>query len=239
MNKHGGAKLWPSEVNSAFRHIKEVFLAFYACVTRVRVFGEDIGERIHQNCIVVANHVTGADSIIIQIALRRRLFMLAARHWFEGSRFIGFFMTFFCEMVPVALKEGARNLSGIKRSLSLLKCKQSLGMMPSGQLDRNGSISAINSGAAYLAVKSGTPILPVYMKNLALGPKPGSRPWLNEAWEGFFSVVGNVFNRKIEVYIAPPIYPRKVNGNMRKEITRLNAEIRRSFEGLLEQAARN
>jgi len=237
MVQHGGAKLWPSELRSAFSYVKRVFLGLYRRLTRVRVFGEKLWRGLRRNAIVVANHVTGVDSIILQIALRRRLFMLAARRWFEGSRFVHFFMTFFCETIPVALKEGGLNFPGIKRILELLRRRQSIGVYPSAHLDRDGSVSEINPGAAYLAVKSGTPIVPVYMKNLTLGPKPGSRPWLNEAWEGLFSVVGNIFNRRIEVYIAEPIYPR-VGVDKRKEMHRLNAEIRRAFEELRRKAER-
>lgn len=238
MHKHGCEHVWPSELFTVFTAIKKAFLGFYGRLMRIKVFGQEFFSELRRNCIVVANHVTGADSIILQIALRRRLFMLAARKWFEG-KFVAFFMTFFCDMVPVALEKGARNLLGIKRSLALLKRRQSLGMFPSGHLNRDGSIPQVNSGAAYLALKSGTPILPVYLKNLALGPEPGSRPWLNEAWEGLFSFAHNVFNRRIEVYIGPPIYPRIQGVDRREEISRINAEIRRSFDELQHQACLN
>jgi len=235
MRLHGGPILWASEIKSGFRIIKDVFLGVYRRMMKIKVFGVEFWKNVHRNAIVVTNHLTGADSLILQIALHRRLFMLAARKWFS-SRIVEFFMTFFCDMVPVALEKGARNILGIKRSLALLKRNQSLGIFPSGHLNRDGSIPEINSGAAYLAVKSGTPIVPVYLKNLTLGPEPGCRPWLTAAWEGFFSIVVNVFNRRIEAYIGEPIYPNKSNGNMRDEIERINTEIRTSFNELQEQA---
>ncbi|MBN2381220.1 1-acyl-sn-glycerol-3-phosphate acyltransferase [candidate division WOR-3 bacterium] len=235
MRLHGGPKLWASEIQSGFRLIKDVFLGVYRRLMRIRVFGVEFWKQVHRNAIVVTNHLTGADSLILQIALRRRLFMLAARKWFS-SRLVDFFMTLFCDMVPVALEQGARNLLGIKRSLALLKRNQSLGIFPSGELNRDGSIPEINPGAAYLSVKSGTPIVPVYLKNLTLGPEPGSRPWLTAAWEGFFSIVVNIFNRRIEAYIGKPIYPSHTNGKIHEEIERMNAEIRTSFDRLQHQA---
>lgn len=186
---------------------------------------------------MVANHVTGVDSIILQIALRRRLFMLAAKKWFEGQ-FIKFFMTFFCDMIPVAINEGLCNFKGIKRAVELLKHKQSIGVFPSAHLDRNGSISAINKGAAFLAIKTNTPIVPVYIKNLNLGPEPFSRPWLNEAWEGAFSVIGNLLNRRIKVYIGRPIFPG-THYDTKSEITRINNQILFAFEDLIRQASLN
>lgn len=238
MHKHGCEHVWPSELFTVFTAIKKAFLGFYGRLMRIKVFGQEFFSELRRNCIVVANHVTGADSIILQIALRRRLFMLAARKWFEG-RFIGFFMTFFCEMVPVALEKGARNLLGIKRSLALLKNRQSLAVYPSGRMNRDDCMQEINDGAAYLSIKSGAPIVPVYLKNLAYGPEPGSRPWITETWEGLGSVAHNIFNRKIEVYIAPPIYPRKEMVDRKEEIKRLNAEIRRAFDELRQKASVN
>jgi len=235
MRLHGGAKLWASEIRSTFLVVRKVFFGFYRRLVRIKVFGSEFWRELHNKAsIVVTNHVTGVDSIVLQMALRRRLFMLAARRWFEG-RFVNFFMTFFCDMVPVAMEKGARNLLGIKRTLALLGRNQSVGIYPSGQLDRDGSVSAINDGAAYIAVKSGKPIIPVYLKNLALGPKPFSRPWLNEAWEGLFSVIHNIFNRRIEAYIGEPIYPHRAR-DMHEEIERLNTEIRRSFDELQHRA---
>ncbi len=235
MKQHGGAMLWPSELFTVFTAIKKAFLGFYGRLMRIKVFGEEMWRELRSNAIVVANHMTGADSIILQIALKRRLFLLAARKWFQG-RFIGFFMTFFCEMVPVALEKGARNLLGIKRALALLKNRQSLAVYPSGRMSRDDCMQEINDGAAYLSIKSGAPIVPVYLKNLAYGPEPGSRPWITETWEGLGSVAHNIFNRKIEVHIAPSIYPRK-GVDRRREMTRLNAEIRRSFEELRQKAS--
>lgn len=234
--KHGGARLWPTELKT-FGLVKRLFLGSYKFATRIRLFGSETWRKMHSNCIVVANHVTGADSIILQIALKRRLFMLAARKWFS-NRVVSFFMTFFCEIVPIAMNEGARTFMGIKRTLQLLKNNQSIGVFPSGHLEPEGWTGVVNDGAAWLALKTGKPIVPVYLKNLALGPSPGSRPWITAAWEGAGSVFNNIFNRKIEVYVGEAIYPRE-GVDRRKEIPRLNAEIRRSYEELLTQASVN
>lgn len=236
MVQHGGSRLWPTELRT-FGLIKKVFLGFYGRLMRIKVFGEEIWKKLHRNCIVVANHITGADSIILQIALRRRLFLLAAEKWFR-SRVVDFFMTFFCEMVPVALEKGFLNLKGIKRSLDLLRNRQSLAIYPAGQMQRDDTLELINDGAAYLSIKSGVPIVPVYLKNLAFGPEPGSSRRRTEALEGLGSVAHNIFNRKIEVYVGPPIYPRR-KADRKQEIKRINAEIRRSYHKLLKKASMN
>lgn len=234
MKQHGGAKLWPSELFTFFTMLKKALLGFYGRLMRIKVFGEEVWRELRRGCIVVANHVTGADSMILQIALRRRLFMLAAKQWFHG-KFVNFFMTFFCDMVPVD-KGGVCNLGGIKRALALLRHRQSLALFPSGKMNVNDRMQTIHNGAAYLAVKSGAPIVPVHLKNLALGPQGRS-----DVMEGLGSVAHNVFNNRIEVYIADPIYPRAGvdRTDRREEINRINAKIRRSYSELLAQASRN
>jgi 1-acyl-sn-glycerol-3-phosphate acyltransferase len=237
MKHHGTAKLWPSEINTSFTVIKKAFLGLYGLLIRVKVNGRGFFNRFRRNCIVVANHVTGADSFVIQIALKRRLFMLAARRWFRNS-FLEFVMTFFCDMVPVAAEKGMQNLRGIKRALALLRHRQSLGMYPSGDMSRDGLVHEIHNGAAYLSAKSGVPIVPVYIKNLALGPARSRLELGEDAREGVGSLVHNLFNRRIELYIAEPIYPR-TDVPRRKEMNRINAEIRRSFAELIEKARSN
>jgi len=235
MRQHGGAKLWRSEIRTFLTALKEGCVFCYARLVRIRIEGREFWEKLHRkSCIVVANHVTGVDSVILQIALRRRLFMLAARRWFR-NRFLAFVMTFFCDMVPVALEKGMKNLLGIKRTLALLRHRQSVGIYPSGEMYRNGLVPEIHNGAAYLAYKSGVPIVTVFVKNLALGPSRKKIEVGDDAVEGIGSFLKNIFNRKIEVFIAEPIYPR-ADVDRFMEMERINSEIRRSFDELIANA---
>ncbi|MBN2379156.1 1-acyl-sn-glycerol-3-phosphate acyltransferase [candidate division WOR-3 bacterium] len=232
MKHRGGEKLLPSEIHTIFTQIKTAFLGIYGLLIKVRVFGKEFWWGLCRNSIVVANHVTGSDSFVIQIALKRRLFMMAARRWFK-NRFLDFVMTFFCDMVPVAVEKGIKNLRGIKRALALLEQKQSVGIYPSGDMSRDGMVHLIYDGAAYLSFKSGVPIVPVYVKNLALGPCRTELALGDDAKEGVGSLLHNIFNRKIEVHIAAPIYPR-IDADRREEVHRINSRIQRSFEDLCE-----
>lgn len=165
--------------------------------------------------------------------------MLAARRWFR-SRFLEFVMIFFCDMIPVACERGFANICGIRRALALLGHRQSLGVYPAGEMYRDSSIPSVHDGAAFLALKSGVPILPVFVKNLALGPERLRLDDLgDDANEGVGSLVRNLFNRKIEVFIGEPIYPRIVERDKKRELNRLNTEIKRSLEELRRHASLN
>lgn len=223
--------------------LKQVLLALYGLSIRVQVFGLDrVALPLRRSFIVAANHVTGADSIVIQIALRTRLFFVAWSRWFN-TRFVGFFMRHLCDTVPVETGRGVENVPGLRACVEALSEGVCVGIYPEGELNRTGLVDHLHDGCAWLAARTQTPILPVYVHNLKLGPKPFSRPWINEAWEGFFSVVRNVLNTRIEVRIGEPIEPdpSALCGpeSLKREVERLNSELRRQFDKLTPAASRN
>lgn len=223
---------------TVWTRLKQLLLQAYGLCIRVRVKGEGrIAVPLHRHFIVAANHLTGADSLVIQLALRTRLFFVTSARWL-ATRFTGFFMSNICDSVPADTGAGFENLAGVRKCVRTLESGGSIGIYPEGRLNREGRVDRIENGAAWLAARTGTPILPVYVRNLKLGPEPWSRPWLSEAWEGFFSVVGNLLNTDIEVVVGEPIAPlegaAKDPDSLRSEVERLNIELRRSFDLLAE-----
>ncbi len=214
--------------------IKQALLRIYGLLIRVRVIGwEKIALPVRSGCIIVANHLTGADSLVIQIALRTRIFFLAWARWFH-SRFVGFWMKNLCDTMPVVKGAGPGNIATLRKSIEMLKEGATIGVYPEGELNRTGNIDRIHNGAAWLAVHAGVPVLPVFISGLKLGPEPYSQPWLNEAWEGFFSVVGNILNRDITVMIGEPVLPPRnppeSGMELKEEIQRINQELTRQFQ---------
>lgn len=214
--------------------IKAALLKIYGLLIRVRVIGwERIALPMQSGFIVAANHLTGADSIVIQIALRTRIFFLAWARWFHSS-FLGFWMKNLCDTMPVVNGADPENVGTLRKSIALLKDGAAIGVYPEGELNRTGGINHIHNGTAWLSVHTGVPVLPVYITGLKLGPEPYSRPWLNEAWEGVFSVMGNLFNRNIIVVIGEPVFPlrhRSQSGReLKQEIDRINRELAHQFQ---------
>jgi 1-acyl-sn-glycerol-3-phosphate acyltransferase len=214
--------------------VKRALLALYALLIHVRVRGKDrVALPLRRGFIVAANHLTGADSVVLQVALRTRLFFVAWTRWFK-TRFVGFFMHNLCDTIPVNTGRGVENLPGVRRCIATLHEGGCVGIYPEGELNRTGQVSHVHDGCAYLAVRTGAPILPVYVRNLKLGPEPHSEPWIDEAWEGFLSIVGNVLNTSIEVVIGEPILPdpgaARSPDALCREISRLNGELLRQFD---------
>lgn len=229
------------EINTFWVRLKSLLLYLYGLLVRIRVVGQEkIALPMRAGFIVVANHLTGADSIVIQIALKTRIFFLAWARWFH-SQFVGFWMQKLCDTMPVENGKGVENVASLRRSIEMLKMGAAVGVYPEGELNRQGSVDHLHPGAAWLAVRASVPLLPIYVTGLKLGPQPYSRPWLNEAWEGFFSVVGNLFNRNIVVVIGTPIPPPsplpRTKEELKKEISRINTELERQFAALIHNSA--
>jgi 1-acyl-sn-glycerol-3-phosphate acyltransferase len=213
--------------------VKTAILAGYGLCVRVKVVGR-VALPFKRGFIVVANHLNGADSFVIQIALRTRVFFATSARWFRG-RFSRFFMRYLCDAIPVDGDDPLGSIAGMRDCLETLCLGGVVGIYPEGQFHPPGPPGHIANGAAYLAVKTGTPILPVYLRNFRLNQRIDDTTLNRECWTGFLSVAENLLNTDIEVAVGEPIEPHAaVTGHeaLHREIIRLNSELRRQFESL-------
>lgn len=198
---------WSSQ-NELLQNLpKALFGQFYRYLIKLRITGESLFPK--QKALIIAiNHKTGVDPIAILATFKRRIFFAVDGGWFNNW-FGRFFYGKLCDGIPVYNKQGAENLAGIKRCLELLKQGFIVGFFPEGTLVRNKPVGEIRSGAAYLSLKSGAPIVPVYIKAQIMGPYPGEEIGSASIYEGVISVFGNLFH-KITVAIGEPIFPQEI-----------------------------
>ncbi len=220
---------------TAWTRLKQLLLFGYGLCIRVRVVGTDrIGLPLRRSFVVVANHVNGADSLVLQVALRTRLFFATSVRWFRSGLWRAI-MTNLCDAIPVQTGDPVASLGGVRRCIEALRAGGSVGIYPEGRFNDDGRIADIESGAAYIAVRSGAPILPVLIRHLRYEREVDTSTQGREGWTGFLTVVGQMFNTEIEVALGDPIEPRvSVAGRdgLRDEVARLNARVVREFAGL-------
>ena len=114
----------------------------------------------HGGALVIANHSSFSDPVILGTMLPRRIFYLA------GELAMG------KGLKPILLKGCGcigidRNISdieGIKKAVAIMKRGHYLLMFPQGELKRDGEIKELKSGAILMAWQAGVPILPVYVR---------------------------------------------------------------------------
>lgn len=117
--------------------------------------------------IVAANHVSNFDPPVIGVHLQRPIHFMAKEELFRNPlfarviRWLGAF--------PV--KRGSADRQAVKRMLELLAEGKVLGVFPEGTRGRNGVLGEPEPGVAMMALKTGTPIVPVAVKGTDLrGP---------------------------------------------------------------------
>ena len=118
--------------------------------------------------IVASNHSQYPDPVLVCMAVPRRM------QWMAKKQLFVFPYKWFFEFIgsfPVDREGGGR--AGLRAGLNFLAEGWALGIFPEGTHHHDdGSAREAKSGAVMLAVRSGAPVLPVYVAKL---PAPAAR----------------------------------------------------------------
>ena len=109
--------------------------------------------------ILVGNHLSLLDPFYIGAFFPRKIRFMAKKESFRHpvARWFGPFSRF---------SRGSRQSGpeSLKTAIGVLRSGEVLGMFPEGGRRENAPMRELKQGAAYLALKTGTPILPVYIE---------------------------------------------------------------------------
>src|SRR5262249_18348265 len=143
---------------------KRVWYDFFRVVCRllgvvvfqIRVFGrEHVPSR--GGVLVVSNHQSHLDPILVGLACDRRLNYVARDTLFGFSPFRWLINSF--DAIPID-REGI-GLGGLKESLKRLKDGEMLLIFPEGTRTRDGEVGRLKPGFLALARRAKAPLLPV------------------------------------------------------------------------------
>ena len=143
-------------------HARAFFWLHAKCFFRLRVVGDSRDPVPAQGAtILVANHQSGADPVLLSLVTKRRVRFLMAREYFEIKGLSWLFRS----VGAIPVNRDGNDLSATKASLQALHRDQCIGVFPQGGIREGGlDFGDSKSGAALLALKTGTPILPCYIK---------------------------------------------------------------------------
>ncbi len=178
------------------------FLIIFKLFFRLKVTGQ---QNIPQGgpFIIVANHSSLLDPIILGISVRPKVIFVAAAYLFKIG-WLGYLLRE-ANSVPIYRENNTNNIKSIKQILKILQRNGVLGIFPEGGVDRQKDDLPIKAGAAYLATKTGVPIIPIKIK--------GADKVLPRGAKFIRSL------NKIEVEIKKPIFCSK-HTNKNKEIVK-------------------
>lgn len=109
--------------------------------------------------IYVCNHFSMGDPIFASIVIPRIVRFLAKASLF-GSR-LGKLL--FKSLLVYPVQSGTADRKAIKHALSVLDKGQAFGIFPEGHRSACRQLDKIEKGAAFIAVKSGAPIVPMFI----------------------------------------------------------------------------
>jgi len=175
----------------------------FKLIFRLKVTGQ---EDIPQDgpFIIVANHSSLLDPVILGVSVRPKVIFVAAAYLFKIG-WLGYMLRKF-NSIPV---QRENDIKAIKQSLKILKRGGVLGIFPEGGIDRQKNNLPVRAGAAYLATKIGVPIVPIRIKGADKALPRGAK---------FIRSLN-----KIEVEIKKPIFCSRQT-NKDKEIIRNTVE---------------
>jgi len=120
--------------------------------------------------ILASNHISNLDPVVLGICSVRRLNFMAKIELFKGA--LGFFLT---NLGAYPVKRGESDFGAMRESLKRLKAGRVILIFVEGTRRIGNEPSQAQAGVGFLAIKSGVPIVPVYVQGTDKVMAPGTK----------------------------------------------------------------
>ncbi|MDY6054458.1 lysophospholipid acyltransferase family protein [Micrococcus sp.] len=127
--------------------------------------------------ILASNHLSFFDSPILQALCPRPVHFFAKAEYFTGTGVRGRAQRLFFESVgsiPVCRGEQAEAVAALDALVELLEAGQGVGIYPEGTRSRDGRLYRGRTGAAWLSLTTGAPVVPVGVTGTERLQPPGT-----------------------------------------------------------------
>jgi len=171
--------------------------------------------------ILAPVHRSIMDIPIASAVTRRRMRFMGKDSLWRNKTF-GYM---FSALGAFPVTRGTADLEALRRCILVIEAGEPLVLFPEGTKQSGETIQTLFDGAAYVALKTRVPIVPV-----GIGGSEDSMP----------SGTLKIRRRKCAAVIGTPIYPPKMNGTRatRAEVRALTAELAGSLQVLFDESLR-
>ena len=188
--------------------IYRVLQCLFTCFFKLRFsFGVRETEKLDFQgpLLVAANHRTNWDPFLIHCAIPAHMAFMAKEELFKIP-VLGWVMR---HEKAISVRRGASDRQAIREALGALAEKRILGIFPEGTRSKTGELKKFQPGMTMLAVKSQSPVLPV---------------WIDWNSEG-----------KVKIWLGTPLVPPSLDSD-REEQNSFTESVRDAILKLSEKA---
>lgn len=157
--------------------------------------------------IIVANHTSNFDPVLIGFAIRREMCFLAKEELFNFRKWFSWLIRTW-NAFPV--KRGTIDPGFFKTCAGLLKQNKTLILFPEGTRNRSDTLLPFKPGVGLLAVTNSVPVVPCYIKGL--GNSFISKIVDPDINPGKIRI-GDFFSSRITIKFGKPIPPNGFSNN--------------------------
>ena len=140
-------------VNFLIKILSVIFKIFFP----YEIKGRENFCNLKNGFLVCSNHISNLDAIFISIALKQKIYFLAKSELFK-NRFISYLLK---KLGAISIRRGEKDTDAINKAENILSNNKILGIFIEGTRSKNGDFLRPKSGAAILACKTNSLIIPV------------------------------------------------------------------------------
>ncbi|MCW5940296.1 MAG: 1-acyl-sn-glycerol-3-phosphate acyltransferase [Fimbriimonadaceae bacterium] len=129
--------------------------------------------------LIIANHQSNTDPVVVQYACRRHIRFLARRDLFTTGA-MGKFMRWFG---AVPIKQGAPDKTALRTAIELIESGEAVGIFPEGRLSPDGRLLPMLPGVALIVRQTGVRCICLGINgSRKVMPFPEVKPRLAFSW---------------------------------------------------------
>jgi len=145
-------------VEAFYRRTRVIARLIMAILFPIKIVGDE-NIPLDGPAILCSNHISLIDPIALGCALKRPVRYMAKKELF-GKRWFGAFLQ---KLGAFAVSRGEGDLKAVRESLKLLSNGELLGIYPQGHRYKRNEYKEVLSGAALIALRAKTTVIPVFM----------------------------------------------------------------------------
>lgn len=130
-------------------------------IFRPKLYGTKKNLAPKGKAIFICNHLNMLDPVVIALVSPRIVHFMAKKELFKSKLLALFFKSAF--VFPV--DRGTADLKSLKNALKLLEKGKVFGIFPEGRRMVADRMDEFELGTAFIAMRSGAPVIPLYIKN--------------------------------------------------------------------------